>query len=58
MMQNLHFTLKISADIFGSLEIKLLAQPSFENLQEFGLCLKNLAAVDFLFLKRKQGVGG
>jgi hypothetical protein len=28
----LHFTLKISADLFGSLEIKLSAQPSFENL--------------------------
>jgi hypothetical protein len=27
----LHFTLKISTDLFGSLEIKLSAQPSFEN---------------------------
>jgi hypothetical protein len=33
----LHFTLKISADLFGSLEIKLSAQLSFENLEEFGL---------------------
>jgi hypothetical protein len=32
-----HFTLKISADLFGSLEIKLSAQPSFEYLSEFGL---------------------
>jgi hypothetical protein len=38
-----------------ALKIKLLAQPSLENLQEFGLCLKNVAAVDFLFLKRKRG---
>jgi hypothetical protein len=37
MALHLHFTLKISADLFGSLEIKLSAQPSFENLQEFGL---------------------
>ncbi len=29
---HLHFTLKISEDLFGSLEIKLSAQPSFENL--------------------------
>jgi hypothetical protein len=29
--------LKISADLFGNLEIKLSAQPSFENLSEFGL---------------------
>jgi hypothetical protein len=28
----LHFILKIPADLFGSLEIKLSAQPSFENL--------------------------
>jgi hypothetical protein len=32
MTLRLHFTLKISADLFGSLEIKLSAQPSFENL--------------------------
>ncbi len=32
MTLNLHFTLKISADLFGSLEIKLSAQLSFENL--------------------------
>ncbi len=38
MTLHLHFTLKISADLFGSLEIKLSAQPSFENLSEFGLC--------------------
>ncbi len=37
MTLHLHFTLKISADLFGSLESKLSAQPSFENLLEFGL---------------------
>jgi hypothetical protein len=31
MTPHLHFTLKISADLFGSLESKLSAQPSFEN---------------------------
>jgi hypothetical protein len=37
MILHLHFTLKISADFFGSFEIKRLAQWSFENLKEFGL---------------------
>jgi hypothetical protein len=32
MTLHLHLTLKISADLFGSLETKLSAQPSFENL--------------------------
>jgi hypothetical protein len=32
MILHFHFTLKISADIFGSLDIKLSAQLSFENL--------------------------
>jgi hypothetical protein len=31
MTLHLHFTLEISADLFGSLKIKLSAQPSFEN---------------------------
>jgi hypothetical protein len=39
MTLHLHFTLKISADLFGSLEIKLSAQPSFENLKEFGFSI-------------------
>jgi hypothetical protein len=30
--QNLHFTLKISADLFDSLELTLSAQLAFENL--------------------------
>jgi hypothetical protein len=32
MTLHLHFTLKISADLFGSLEITISAKPSFENL--------------------------
>jgi hypothetical protein len=32
MAPHLHFTLKISADLFDSLELTLLAQPSFEDL--------------------------
>jgi hypothetical protein len=32
MTLHLHFKLKISADFFGSLEITLSAQLSFENL--------------------------
>jgi hypothetical protein len=39
MTLHLHFTLKISADLFGSLEIKLSAQPSFENFKEFGFSI-------------------
>ncbi len=37
MMPHLYFTLKISLDLFDSLELTLSAQPSFENLIEFGL---------------------
>jgi hypothetical protein len=37
MTLHLHFTLKISADLFDSLELALSAQRSFENLEEFGL---------------------
>jgi hypothetical protein len=36
MTLHLHFTLKISADLFGSLELTLSAQPSFENLKNSG----------------------
>ncbi len=36
-MPHLHFTLKISLDLFDSLELLLSAQPSFENLLEFEL---------------------
>jgi hypothetical protein len=37
MRPHLHFTLKISADLFDSLENTLSAQPLFENLYEFVL---------------------
>jgi hypothetical protein len=37
MTLHLHFTLNISANLFGSLDIKLSAKKSFENLLEFGL---------------------
>jgi hypothetical protein len=37
----MYFILKISANLFGSLELTLSSQPSFENLQEFGLRLSS-----------------
>jgi hypothetical protein len=37
MTLHFHFPLKISVDLFASLELTLSAQPSFENLKEFGL---------------------
>jgi hypothetical protein len=47
MALHLHFILKICAELFGSLEFKLSAQPSFKNLSEFGLI--------FLFTQDPQG---
>jgi hypothetical protein len=38
--------LKISADLFGSLEITLSAQLSFENLYEFGLRTLSMSMAD------------
>jgi hypothetical protein len=36
-MTTFEFILKILADLYGSLELALSAQPSFENQSEFGL---------------------
>jgi hypothetical protein len=43
----LYFILKISANLFGSLELTLSSQPSFENLQEFGLRANMPAVLPF-----------
>jgi hypothetical protein len=45
MTLHLYFILKISANLFGSLELVLSSQPSFENLQEFGLRLPSYVPV-------------
>ncbi len=37
MTLHLHFLLKITIDLFGSLTVTLSAQPSFQNVYEFGL---------------------
>jgi hypothetical protein len=52
----LHFILKISADLFGSLEIKLSAQPSFENLQEFGLRICDAGVYNFQRCSREKQI--
>jgi dihydroorotase len=50
--------LKISADLIGSLEIKLSTQPSFENLYKFGLCVgihEHCTVTEILVFGRETG---
>jgi hypothetical protein len=58
MTLHLHFTLKISADLFVSLEIKLSAQSSFENLffKEFGLSIRCEPYTVILFCAQMWGL--
>jgi hypothetical protein len=47
MTLHLHFTLKISVDIFGSLELTLSSQPSFEIFKKSGSGPDNVLQKEF-----------